>query len=125
MALTAGGLLAESAGAVQRSRLASLPRGQHRQTCKWQWVFCKVNAVATFTRMQCHPDTPSPTPATHPAAGPLSTAERAKGAIVACLTCDAAATGVQWIYDLDTLAQLQQQRQQQVGADMQTRCSLC
>lgn len=30
--------------------------------------------------------------------------------MVACLVCDAAATGVQWIYDLDTLQQLQQQR---------------
>lgn len=37
-------------------------------------------------------------------------ADRARGAMVACLVCDAAATGVQWIYDLDTLQQLQQQR---------------
>lgn len=37
--------------------------------------------------------------------------DRAKGAIVGCLACDAAATGVQWIYDLDTLAQLQKQRE--------------
>lgn len=39
-------------------------------------------------------------------------ADRAKGAIIASMTCDAAATGVQWIYDLDTLAQLQQHKQQ-------------
>lgn len=38
--------------------------------------------------------------------------DRAKGAMVGCLTCDAAATGVQWIYDLDTLAQLQRHREQ-------------
>lgn len=48
----------------------------------------------------------------HCSAGPIGVAERAKAAIVACLMCDAAATGVQWIYDMELLAQLQQQRQQ-------------
>lgn len=46
------------------------------------------------------------------ASGHLTMADGAKGAIIASMTCDAAATGVQWIYDLDTLAQLQQHRQQ-------------
>jgi hypothetical protein len=37
---------------------------------------------------------------------------RAYGSVLACLTCDAAATGVQWIYDTAQLAQLLEQRRQ-------------
>eukprot|EP00775_Hariotina_reticulata_P011315 gene11315-11465_t len=41
--------------------------------------------------------------------------QRAAGAILACLTADAAATSVQWIYDLGTLKRLLEQRQQGVN----------
>jgi hypothetical protein len=46
------------------------------------------------------------------AAGGLSIAQRAAGAIVGCCVADAAATPVQWIYDNQKLQQLLEQRQQ-------------
>jgi hypothetical protein len=42
----------------------------------------------------------------------LSIAERAAGAIIGCCVADAAATPVQWIYDVQKLQQLLEQRQQ-------------
>ncbi|KAF6260730.1 ADP-ribosylation/Crystallin J1 [Scenedesmus sp. NREL 46B-D3] len=48
-------------------------------------------------------------------AGGLGTAQRAAGAVVGCCVADAAATPVQWIYDVQQLQQLQQQRQQAAG----------
>lgn len=48
--------------------------------------------------------------------GGLSIAQRAAGAIIGCCVADAAATPVQWIYDVAKLQQLLQQRQQVSGA---------
>ncbi|WIA13004.1 hypothetical protein OEZ85_006614 [Tetradesmus obliquus] len=56
--------------------------------------------------------TPSAWTAAASATGGLSIAQRAAGAIIGCCVADAAATPVQWIYDVAKLQQLLQQRQQ-------------
>jgi hypothetical protein len=45
------------------------------------------------------------------AAGGVGIAQRAAGAIIGCCVGDAAATPVQWIYDVEKLQQLLEQRQ--------------
>lgn len=55
-------------------------------------------------------------PARLPPAGTSELQQRAVAAVVASLTADAAAMGVQWIYDAAALKKLEQERKEQVGA---------